>query len=79
MRASISSTDQVVEMKDCDGKPFRSRVWEGVTDAGVKFVAYIPVVQVARDEDNYVFELELREHSAPSAATSRAIDMRFVL
>lgn len=79
MKAQIASTDQVVLMKDSEGNPFRSRVWEGVTEAGVQFTAYIPVVQVSRAVDQSQFERELREHSAASADTVRAIDARFVL
>jgi hypothetical protein len=79
MKATIKSTDQVVEMKDSEGRPYKARVWEGASEGGVAFTAYIPTVQVARDADNYVFERELAEHDAPSAATRRAIDMRFVI
>lgn len=79
MKATIISTDQVVVMKDRHGFPFVSRVWEGVTANGVQFVAYIPVLQVARQADNAEFERDLVEHQAPSADTARAIDARLVL
>ncbi|MDO8534228.1 MAG: hypothetical protein Q7S17_05745 [Xanthobacteraceae bacterium] len=79
MKASITSTNQVVEMKDLQGRAYTARVWEGESEGGVKFTAYIPTVQVARDADNSVFERELSEHVAPRADTMRAIDMRFVL
>ena len=79
MKARISSTDQIVTMKDCEGKPFKARVWEGETDAGIAFTAYIPVVQVLRSDDGAEFDRDLKEHQAPSAATVRAIDARFVL
>ena len=79
MKATITSTDQVVTMKDYEDKPYTARVWECVSERGVPFTAYIPTVQVARDADNSVFERELREHKAPHADTQRAIDMRFVL
>lgn len=79
LKAKISSTDQIVDMLDCHEKPFTARVWEGVTDAGVPFTAYIPVVQVHKGADNSQFERELAEHDAPSASTMRAIDMRFIL
>lgn len=79
MKAKISSTDRIVDMKDRNGNTFQSRVWEGVTEGGVPFTAYIPVVQVHKDANNLEFERELQEHDAPSAATTRAIDMRFVL
>ena len=79
MKATITSTDQIVEMKDPKGRSYMARVWEGKSDGGVRFTAYIPTVQVARDADNSVFERELREHAAPRADTMRAIDLRFIL
>lgn len=79
MKATIESTDQVVKMKDSQGNPYLARVWEGVSEGGVGFTAFIPTVQVARDADNTVFERELSENKAPHADTQHAIDMRFVL
>lgn len=79
MKATITSTDQIVEMKDSQGRPYMARVWEGESEGGVRFTAYIPTVQVAREADNSVFERELSEHTAPRADTVHAIDMRFVL
>jgi hypothetical protein len=79
MKATIVSTDQIVEMKDTNGRPYMARVWEGESDGGVRFTAFISTVQVHRDDDNTVFERELQEHKAPRADTQRAIDMRFVL
>jgi hypothetical protein len=79
MKASIISTSAIVDMKDCEGKPFKARVWEGVTENGIAFTAYISMVQVARTVDNSEFENELSEHKPPEAATLRAIDLRFVL
>ena len=78
MKAHITSTDQIVEMKDPKGRPYMARVWEGLSDSGVEFTAYIPMVQVARNADNSVFERELQEHKPPTADTMRAIDMRMV-
>lgn len=80
MKAKITSTDQIVTIKAIgfEGQT-KARVWEGVTDGGVPFTAYIPVVQVARQADNSQFERELSEHERPSAETMRAIDARFIL
>jgi len=80
MKAQITSTDRIVTI-DAVGFPdnkTKARVWEGVTEAGVRFVAYIPVVQVHKDEDNSQFERELSEHASPGPATLRAIDARFI-
>lgn len=80
MKAKITSTDQIVTIKAIgfDGQT-KARVWEGVTDAGVSFTAYIPVVQVLRAADNSEFERELSEHKTPDIATQRAIDARMIL
>lgn len=80
MKASIASTDQIVDIKAV-GHPgmTKARVWEGVTDGGVRFTAYIPVVQVLTSDDNSQFVLELSEHKSPEDWTQRAIDARMVL
>lgn len=79
MKATITSTDAVVEMRDVRERPFLSRVWEGVTENGIPFTAYIPIVQVARQEDQRQFDEELTYHKHPTEETVRAIDMRFVV
>jgi hypothetical protein len=79
MKATITSTSAVVEMNDNAGRPFNARVWEGETEGGVRFTAYIAVVQAHKDDDNSVFVRELTEHSTPRADTQRAIDMRFII
>ena len=79
MKATITSTSAVVDMKDPKGREYTCRVWEGVTEAGVPFTAYVGTVQVARNADNSVFERELQEHTTVRPDTQRAIDMRFVI
>ena len=79
MKASISSTSAITEMNDALGRRFLARVWEGVTEGGVRFTAYIAVVQAHKDDDNSVFERELTEHTPPRADTQRAIDARFII
>lgn len=80
MKAQIISTDQIVTVKAIgfEGRT-KARVWEGVTEGGVKFTAYIPIVQVHKDHDNTVFERELSEHKPPEDWTKRAIDARMIL
>jgi len=76
MKASITSTDSIVNI----GGGISARVWEGVSEKGVPFVAYIAVVQVKRAAANEEFERELNEfHKDPDAATLRAIDLRMIL
>jgi len=80
MKATISSTDKIVTIKAVgfEGQT-KARGWEGITEGGVPFTAYIPVVQVARQADNSQFESELSEHVQPSSETLRAIDARMIL
>lgn len=80
MRANITSTDQIVDIAAVGhaGKT-KARVWEGVTEQGVRFTAYIPLVQVHKNDDNSVFERELSEHKPPEDWTRRAIDARMVI
>ena len=73
MKATIQSTDQVVTL-DAAGE-IKAGVWEGVTDKGVKFTAYIPVVQLHKSEDATEFERALKEHKAPEPHTNLAIDL----
>lgn len=79
MKATITSTDQIVGI-DAVGHPgmTEARVWEGVTESGVRFTAYIPLVQVHKGDDNSQFERELSEHKPPEDWTKRAIDARMV-
>lgn len=77
MKAQITSTDQVVPIKAVgfEGQTM-ARVWEGVTEAGVAFTAYIPLVQVHKTADNSQFERELNEHKRPMLDTMKAIAAR---
>lgn len=76
MKATIESTNHTVTRQGAEN--YTARVWEGVTEAGVPFTAYIVLVQVHKDDDNSQFEAELQEHKQPSEQTSRAVyDMRY--
>lgn len=77
MKATITSTDRIVTADKAG--TVKARVWEGISEAGVPFTAYVTFVQVHRNEDNSEFERELSEHKAPNADTVRAIDARFVI
>lgn len=77
MKATMTSTNAVVSI-DQEGK-IKARVWEGVTEAGVPFTAYIALCQVHKGADNTQFERELSEHKPPERATQRAIDARFII
>lgn len=79
MKATITSTDRIVEIRDPNNNRVMARVWEGVTEAGVPFVAYISLVQVHQGEDQAEFQRALQENKPPSADTVRAIDLRFII
>lgn len=85
MKATMESTDRIVgvDVMTATDPPQKARisarVWEGKTQAGVAFVAYIPLVQVDREADNVEFARALKEHKQPDAATERAIDLRFFI
>lgn len=77
MKATVTSTDQIVDVSAI-GHPgkTKARVWEGVTTGGIRFTAYIPIVQVHKSDDSSQFERELSEHKPPEGWTKRAIDAR---
>lgn len=61
MKATIESTTKVVNANGVD-----CRVWEGVTERGVKIQCLIARVAVAPGQDVAQFEAELIEQRAPS-------------
>lgn len=74
MKASIESTTKVVEL---NGVP--ARIWEGVTQSGIKFHCYITRVAIDQDETRTAeFVAELAEHRVPSVALE-AIPLRMIL
>lgn len=79
MKATINSTNAIVDMTDPHGRRYICRVWEGVTEAGVAFTAYIGRVQVLSADDNSEFVRDLAYNDPPSEDTKRAIDMRFIV
>lgn len=79
MKATVSSTTEVVEIVDIKGNRCLARVWEGVSEKGIPFTAYITNVQVRSNADCTKFAADLHEHKRPEPETQRAIDLRFVL
>ena len=73
MKITIESTTRIVTANGVE-----CRVWEGVTERGVKIQALIPRIAVANGQDTSQFEAELREHSAPSAEV-QAFPLRMIL
>ena len=93
MKAKIESTDRIVEINSVDTQcnsqygsggscTTMARVWEGTTENGVVFVAYIPLVQCLAANDQAEFVRDLMEHKKPDTDTEnavRAMDARFIL
>lgn len=73
MQATLSSTEKIVHI---NGVP--ARVWEGVTERGIRMHAFITRVAVDKMSDASEFERDLKEHAAPSAEV-QAIPLRFVI
>jgi hypothetical protein len=73
MKITIESTHKIVHL---NGVP--ARIWEGHTDSGIPVHCYVTRVAVEADADCSVFERELQEHRAPSAAV-QAIPLRLIL
>jgi hypothetical protein len=73
VKATMVSTDQIVRVEKQV-----ARVWEGVTEKGVPFVAYITMVQVRASEDLKQFEREL-VHKQADRWTLQAIDLRLII
>lgn len=73
MKITIESTTRIVNASGVD-----CRVWEGVTEHGIKVQALIPRVAALADQDLGQFEAELQEQRAPSAEV-QAFPLRLVL
>lgn len=73
MKATLESTSKIVEF---NGVP--ARIWEGKTEKGIPFHAFIVRVGVSKDADSTEFEVELKETRSPSKAVE-AYPLRMVL
>jgi hypothetical protein len=79
MKATVESTNAIVEMRDPQGRPFTARVWRGVSERGVEFTAYIAIAQIKNELDQFEFARDLTASAAPPESTQHAIDMRFII
>jgi hypothetical protein len=73
MKLTIESTSGIVEV---NGIP--ARVWEGVSERGVKVQCLVTRIAVHNNDDSSQFEAELRE-TAPPTAPERAFPLRMIL
>lgn len=77
MKVQLESTTKIVELV-IDGKAVPARIWEGVTEGGVRCVAFITRIAVRNEADSAKFERDLKECAAPSAAM-QAFPSRMIL
>jgi hypothetical protein len=79
MKITIESTTEVVLLSATAlAVPIVCRVWEGLSEGGVKVQCLIPRIAVSPGEDTSVFDAELIKQRAPSAEV-RAFPLRMIL
>jgi len=62
MRIQIEATEKITTI---DGVPVR--LWEGVTESGVKCKVFVHRIAVHKDDDSGQFDRELQEQMPPAA------------
>lgn len=73
MKITIESTTKIVNANGVD-----CRVWEGITERGIRVQCLIPRIAALADQDLSQFEAELKEQRAPSAEVE-AFPLRMIL
>lgn len=73
MKVMLESTTKIVIANGVE-----CRVWEGESEHGVKVAALITLISVRNSQDTAQFELELRQHRAPTAE-SESFPLRMIL
>lgn len=80
MKITLESTTKIVEVKPhFDAEPMMCRVWEGLSEAGIRVVVLVARVAVAGGQDTTQFEAELLETRPPSADAQAAFPLRMIL
>lgn len=79
MKITIESTTKIILVKTSElADGIHCRVWEGMTESGVKVECLIPRIAAREGQDMAQFEAELQEHRAPSPDV-QAFPMRMIL
>lgn len=74
MNIQLHSTSKIVTLNG-----IQARIWEGITEGGIKCHAYITRIACDKDEPNASeFEADLKEHQPPSAEID-AIPLRMII
>jgi len=67
VKITIESTSSIVEIDNAQQRPaLQCRVWEGVTERGVKVQVLVTRIAVNKADDVSQFEEELAEMHAPT-------------
>jgi len=77
MKVTLENTTKIVTLT-INGQSVPARVWEGVTERGIRCHAYVTRIAVHEDDDASQFEEELKEQRRPSAAIE-AIPLRLIV
>lgn len=77
MKATLESTNKMVSLA-VNGVHVDARIWEGHTEAGVPFHAYIIRVAVKENLNQSEFQAALQDSRAPSAEIA-AIPLRMII
>jgi hypothetical protein len=77
MKVTLESTTKIVELT-LNGQTLPARIWEGVTERGIRCHAYVTRIAVHESLDSSQFEAELQEHRRATAAIE-AIPLRLIL
>ena len=73
MKITIQSTTRIVKANGID-----CRVWEGLTESGIRVQALIPRIAAYSTDNLMEFEAELKQHEPPSEEP-QAFPLRMVL
>lgn len=74
MNVQLHSTEKIVHINNVP-----ARIWEGITESGIKVHAYITRIAIDKDEPNSEqFDMELQEHQPPSIEIE-AIPLRLII
>jgi hypothetical protein len=82
VRVTLESTDRIVSVTtagDGYGNEVPGRVWEGITDSGIRVVTVITRIAAHKDADLKQFTAELLECKPPSHMAVEAIPLRLIL
>ena len=79
MKITLESTSKVVLLNYVGREGVPARIWEGVTDKGVKCHAFITRIAVHVDDDAAEFERDLAEQRKPISADIEAYPLRMIL